>query len=51
MAEIANLDRVLSEAPLSRDFRRKYQRKFTDKESNKVPLSEVYDQMGVGNYN
>jgi len=44
MAEIANLDKVLSEEPLSRDFRRKYQRKFTVKESNKHPLSTVYEK-------
>jgi len=48
MADIANLDRVLSEEPLTRDFRTKYQRKFTDKESNKVPYRMYMNKWELG---
>jgi hypothetical protein len=37
--------------PLSRDFRKKYQRRFTQKESPELPLSKIYEMYGCGYLN
>lgn len=48
MEEIANLKFVLDEMVTTRDFKKKYQRKYTSKESLKRPLPVIYADMGVG---
>ncbi|MFN0290116.1 hypothetical protein [Pedobacter helvus] len=48
MEEIANLKLVLDEMVTTRDFKKKYNRKYTYKESKKRPLPIIYEEMGVG---
>ncbi|MEJ2901514.1 hypothetical protein WAE58_03725 [Pedobacter panaciterrae] len=37
--------------PISRDFKKKYQRRFTQKESPELPLSKIYEMYGCGYLN
>jgi len=43
---LANLNDHTVEDPLGSDFRKRYQRRFTQKESPEMPLSKIYEMYG-----
>lgn len=47
MAEIADLRRVLEDDATISDFKKKYNRKYTNQESHERPLTVIYEDMGV----
>jgi len=50
LAELATLQEFLNSTNLGRDFKRKYQRKYTDQESKKRPLSAIWQEAGLRFY-
>ena len=51
MEKLANIAGGTVAEPLSRDFKKKYQRRFTQKESPELPLSKIYEIYGCGYLN
>jgi hypothetical protein len=51
LERLANLAGGLVADPLSRDFKKKYHRRFTQKESPELPLSKIYEMYGYGYLN
>jgi len=51
MERLANIGGGLIAKPLDRDFKKKYQRRFTQKESPELPLSKIYEMYGCGYLN
>jgi hypothetical protein len=51
MEKLANLAGGLVAAPLSRNFKKKYQRRFTQKETKTLSLPEIYEMYGCGYLN
>jgi hypothetical protein len=51
MERLSNIAAGTVAEPLSRDFKKKYQRRFTQKESPELPLSKIYEMYGCGYLN
>ncbi|MBB5439177.1 hypothetical protein HDC92_002864 [Pedobacter sp. AK017] len=51
MEKLANIAGGTVAEPLSRDFKKKYQRRFTEKEGPNMPLSKIYEMYGCGYLN
>lgn len=51
MERLANLNGATVAEPLTKDFRKKYQRRFTQKEGPNMPLSKIYELYGCGYLN
>lgn len=47
LAELATMNEFLESTNLGRDFKRKYQRNYTDQESKKRPLSVIWQEAGL----
>lgn len=48
LEKLANIAGGSVADPISRDFKKKYQRRFTQKESPELPLSKIYEMYGCG---
>ena len=51
LEKLANISGGMVAEPLSRDFKKKYQRRFTEKEVPNMPLSKIYEMYGCGYLN
>ncbi|MNL25055.1 hypothetical protein D3C87_1465180 [compost metagenome] len=51
MERLANISGGMVAEPLSRDFKKKYQRRFTEKEGPNMSLSKIYEMYGCGYLN
>ena len=51
MERLANISGGLVAEPLDRDFKKKYLRRFTSKESKNLSLPEIYEMYGCGYLN
>jgi hypothetical protein len=51
LERLANIAGLTVAEPLSRDFKKKYQLRFTEKEGQNLPLSKIYEIYGCGYLN
>jgi len=47
LSELASMQEFLNSTSLERDFKRKHQRKYTDQENKKRPLSVIWQEAGL----